>query len=148
MRYTICAGDRLVAPTGFGACAWKLADREHFIGWENAARERNLQRVVNNTRLLIFPWIQVKGLASKILSLAARHLPADWQQRYGYQPVLLETFVESPLHAGTCYRAANWQHIGKTAGRRKKSKSYKQHLPTKDISVYPLRRDLGKFLRA
>jgi len=148
MRYNIYTGDRLVALLGFGASAWKLADRERFIGWDNAARERNLQRVVNNTRFLILPWVQVKGLASKILGLAARQLPVDWKQRYGYQPVLLETFVESPRHAGTCYKAANWQCIGRTAGRGKKSATHRQHLPTKDIWVYPLRRDFGKLLRS
>jgi hypothetical protein len=39
--------------------------------------------------------------ASKVLSMAARRLPADWQQRYGFAPVLLETFVESPRHKGS-----------------------------------------------
>jgi hypothetical protein len=40
--------------------------------------------------------------------MAARRLPVDWLARYGYQPVMLETFVESPRHKGTCYKAANW----------------------------------------
>ena len=65
-------------------------------------------------------WIQSKGLASKILALAARQLPRDWQQLYGYQPALLETFVETPRHRGTCYKAANWTQIGQTVGRGKK----------------------------
>jgi len=74
-------------------------------------RQRNLQLIVNNARFLILPWIQSKGLASKILGLAARRLPMDWQARYGYRPVMLETFVESPRHKGTCYKAANWQLV-------------------------------------
>ena len=148
MRYNVYAGDRLVALIGFGASACKLAARERYIGWTDQAWERNLQQVVNNTRFLILPWIQVKGLASRILGLAARQLPVDWQTRYGYRPVLLETFVESPRHAGTCYKAANWQCIGKTTGRGKKSTSHRQHLPTKDIWVYPLRRDFHRILHA
>jgi hypothetical protein len=146
MRYNVYAGDRLVALIAFGASAWKLAAREQFIGWGDEQRERNLPLIVNNTRFLILPWIQSKGLASKVLGLTAKQLPVDWLQRYGYQPVLLETFVESPRHAGTCYKAANWKCIGKTAGRGKKSMTHRQHLPTKDIWIYPLRRDFKSTL--
>ena len=147
MRYNVYAGERLVALIGFGASAWKLAARERFIGWSSEQRLNNLQLIVNNTRFLILPWVQVKGLASKILALAARQLPHDWQRRYGYQPVLLETFVEWPRHAGTCYKAANWQWVGRTTGRGKKSTSHAQQLPAKDIWLYPLRRDFAKQLQ-
>ena len=146
MRYNVFAGERLVALIGFGASAWKLAAREQYIGWSSEERVRNLQLIVNNTRFLILPWVQIKGLASKILALAARQLPNDWQQRYGYRPVLLETFVEWPRHTGTCYKAANWQRIGRTTGRGKKSTSHAQTLPAKDIWLYPLHRNFKKQL--
>ena len=81
------------------------------------------------------------GLASKILSKVARQLPKDWMVRYGFAPVLLETFVEFERHKGTCYKAANWTLVGRTAGRGKKSKSNKPLIPVKDIWLYPLRRD-------
>jgi hypothetical protein len=148
IRYSVHAGDRLVALLSFGASAWKLADRERFIGWSHEQRQKNLQLVVNNARFLILPWIQSKGLASKILAMAARRLPVDWQARYGYRPVMLETFVESPRHKGTCYKAANWQLVGRTVGRGKKSTAHQQVLPTKDIWLYPLRRDFTNVLRA
>ena len=147
IRYSVHAGDRLVALLSFGACAWKLADRERFIGWSHEQRQKNLQLVVNNARFLILPWIQSKGLASKILAMAARRLPVDWQARYGYRPVMLETFVESPRHKGTCYKAANWQLVGRTVGRGKKSTDHQQVLPTKDIWLYPLRRDFAAVLQ-
>lgn len=83
IRYSVYAGDRLVALLGFGASAWKLGDREGFIGWNHEQRQKNLQLVVNNARFLILPWIQSKGLASKILAMAARRLPVDWLARYG-----------------------------------------------------------------
>jgi hypothetical protein len=47
--------------------------------------------------------IKSKNLASKILSLTARQLPADWVERYNIRPVLLETFVEKKRFTGTCY---------------------------------------------
>ncbi|MEA3508231.1 MAG: DUF4338 domain-containing protein, partial [Synergistota bacterium] len=106
--------DRLLAALGFGAAAWKVAPRDNFIGWSSEQRKNNLQLVVNNARFLILPWITVKNLASKTLAAASKRLPSDWMQRYGYQPVLLETFVECARFHGTCYRAANWTHVGKT----------------------------------
>jgi hypothetical protein len=146
MRYNIFAGAQLVALISFGASAWKLAARDRFIGWDPLQRQRNLQLVVNNARFLILPWIQSKGLASKILSLIARQLPHDWHQRYGYRPVLFETFVESQRHRGTCYKAANWVHVGQTTGRGKKSTVHHQIIPIKDIWVYPLRKDFARVL--
>jgi hypothetical protein len=148
IRYSVHAGDRLVALLSFGASAWKLADRERFIGWSPEQRQRNLQLIVNNARFLILPWIQSKGLASKVLAMAARRLASDWQERYGYRPVMLETFVESPRHKGTCYKAANWILIGRTTGRGKKSTAHQQVLPAKDIWLYPLCRNFEAALRA
>ena len=124
IRYNVFAGDQLVACISFCACAWKLKDRERFIGWSETQRQKNLQLVINNARFLVLPWIESKGLASKILTLAARQLPNDWLSRYGFQPVLLETFVEYERHKGTCYKAANWINVGRTTGRGKKSTSH------------------------
>ena len=146
LRYNVFAGQRLVALLSFGASAWKLARRDRFIGWQEPQRLKNLQLVVNNARFLILPWIQSKGLASKILSLIARQLPHDWQQRYGYRPVLFETFVESQRHRGTCYKAANWVHVGQTVGRGKKCPVHQQIVPIKDIWLYPLRKDFATVL--
>jgi Domain of unknown function (DUF4338) len=146
MRYNVFAGAQLVALISFGASAWKLAPREHFIGWNALQRQRNLPLIVNNARFLILPWIQSKGLASKILAIAARQLPIDWLARYGFRPVLLETFVETPRHRGTCYKAANWIHVGQTVGRGKKSTVHQQIIPIKDIWLYPLRNDFRAVL--
>ena len=146
MRYNVFAGEQLVALLSFGASAWKLAGRERFIGWQERERLKNLQLVVNNARFLILPWVRSLGLASKILSKIARQLPHDWHQRYGYSPVLFETFVESQRHRGTCYKAANWSHVGQTTGRGKKSTVHQQIIPIKDIWLYPLRKDFASVL--
>jgi len=147
IRYNVFAGDQLLACISFGASAWRLKERERFIGWQDDERKKNLQLVVNNARFLVLPWIQCKGLASKILALCARQIPLDWQRRYGYSPVLLETFVETQRHRGTCYKAANWINIGQTAGRGKKSSSHLQLIPVKDIWLYPLRKNFATSLR-
>jgi len=138
LRYFVAVDGRFVALLGFGAAAWKTAPRDQFIGWGQEQRLTHLHLIVNNARFLILPWVHSKGLASKILGRIARQLPTDWQQRYGYRPVLLETFVQTDRFRGTCYKAANWLYVGKTQGRGKLSVSKKPVLPIKDVWLYPL----------
>ena len=123
MRYNVFAGEQLVALLSFGASAWKLAGRARFVGWQEPERLKNLQLVVNNVRFLILPWIQSKGLASRILSKVARQLPGGWHRRYGYRPLPFETFGKFRRHRGTCYKAANWVNVGPNTGRSKKVRS-------------------------
>lgn len=138
LRYFVKADDKILALLGFGAAAWKTAPRDKFIGWTQAFREQNLHLVVNNARFLILPWVQSKNLGSRILSMAAKQLPNDWQARYHYCPVLLETFVEKRRFAGTCYKAANWICVGDTQGRGKLDVHMQYKLPVKSIWLYPL----------
>jgi hypothetical protein len=138
LRYWVYAGDRLVALISFGAAAWMCAPRDQFIGWNHGQRQKNLHRVVNNARFLILPWVNSKNLASKILGLTTRQLPQDWQHRYGYRPLVLETFVEQVRFTGCCYRAANWHHAGQTKGRGKLGPAGKISVPVKDVWLYPL----------
>jgi len=141
LRYFAYAGERLVGLLGFGAAAWKTGPRDEWIGWSRAQRQRNLSGVVNNARFLIPPWIRVASLASKLLSMASRVLPTDWERRYGYRPVLLETFVEAERFSGTCYRAANWISVGQTQGRGKLGDHRLGQVPIKTVWVYPLAKD-------
>jgi hypothetical protein len=120
------------------SAAWALADRDKYIGWTEAARRANLQQLVGNSRFLILPTIQVANLASHVLALTLARLPDDWEQRYGVRPVMVETFVDPTRFDGTCYRAANWQQVGYTAGRRDGV--------AKRIFVYPLDRQWQKKL--
>jgi len=141
LRYLIQWDGGVLGAIGFGAAAWKVAARDRWIGWGRAAREAHLGRVLNNARFLILPWVQVKHLASRVLSLAARRVAEDFPARYGEPLVLLETFVETPRFAGTCYRAANWQSLGETSGRGKLDRHHRAALPRKGVYVYPLRAD-------
>jgi hypothetical protein len=122
----------------FSASAWALSARDQWIGWTKDDRSRRLHLVLNNTRFLIFPWVNVKNLASKSLSMAIKRICPDWQERYNYQPVLLETFVDTEKYQGTCYRAANWVYLGETAGRGRMDRYSKKGLSVKTIYVYPL----------
>jgi hypothetical protein len=77
------------------SAAWKIEARDNWIGWSADERARNLQLIVNNSRFLLLPWVEVRHLASKILARCARQLPRDWEQMYGYRPLLLESFVDA-----------------------------------------------------
>jgi hypothetical protein len=97
--------------------AKKIRARDGWIGWSDQQRRRNLPWVVNNNRFLIFPWVQVPHLASHVLGQLARQLAQDWQARWGFAPLLLESFVDPAHYRGACYRAAGWQLLGHTSGR-------------------------------
>jgi len=146
LRYLARANDRVLALLGFGAAAWKTAPRDRFIGWTAPQRQRHLHLVVNNARFLILPWVRCRNLASRLLSLATRRLAQDWQDRYGYGPVLVETFVQTPRFRGTCYKAANWIYLGETQGRGKLDIEHQAQLPRKGIWVHPLVRDFRRQL--
>ncbi len=127
--------------------AWRLAPRDRWIGWSDPERRRNLQRIVNHSRFLIVPWVEVKNLASSVLAKVAREVPLAWKRAYNIEPVLFETFVE-PDHAGTCYRAANWIALGQTTGRGRQDRDHrKEGLVPKQVFVYPLVRDARAALR-
>jgi hypothetical protein len=94
-----------------------------------------------------FPWVRIKNLASKALSLAAQRIRSDWQQRYGYAPVLLETFVEQGRYRGTCYQAANWMRLGVTRGEGRMGRHSPYRSVPRVIYVYPLVADFRSFLQ-
>ena len=101
----------------FSYAARLLPCRDDFIGWDEAARRKRLDRVVGNPRFLILPWVRVANLASKALSLATRRLADDWKARHGYRPVLVETFVDPARFDGACYRAAELAAPGRDRGQ-------------------------------
>ena len=149
LRYWVRNRDRELACLLWTSPAWKMQPRDAWIGWSEPQRQRNLQLIVNNSRFLMLPWVRVKGLASQILALSARQVPRDWETRFGYRPLLLETLVDAARFRGTCYRAANWVPVGQTTGRGRMDREHKaQGQAIKDIYVYPLQRDARQLLRS
>jgi len=121
----------------FGAPARIVRVRDQWLGWTALQRQRFRYRIVANNRFLILPGVHVPHLASHALSLALRRLPEDWKGRYGYSPVLVETFVTPPWR-GTCYRAANWIALGETTGQGRQDRRYDQGGEVRRVFVYPL----------
>jgi hypothetical protein len=139
LRYLIRSGKGpWLGGLAFSASAWRVKARDEWIGWSDGARKENLNQVVSNSRFLILPWVEVQNLASHVLAQAVRRLRADWQERYGYEPVLVETFVDRSRFLGTSYRAANWLCVGQTAGRGRQDRKKTFSLSRKDVYVYSL----------
>lgn len=131
----------LVGCVQLSSPAWRIHVRDEWIGWTDSARRRNLQRVVNNSRFLILPWVGIENLASFVLSRMAREFPQDWLRAFGVRPALLETFVDARRHLGTCYRAANWLEVGQTTGRGRNDRDHRgPHVSPKRVLVLPLMR--------
>jgi hypothetical protein len=122
----------------YSGAAKCLGARERWIGWTDPQRLRNLPWVINNSRYLIFPWVRVSNLASHVLGQISRQIRAHWHQRWGYSPVLMETFVDPQHYQGICYQAANWQYVGVTTGQGlvRAGKSYRTS--AKKIFLKPL----------
>ena len=140
--------EQVLACLLFTSPAWKLAERDRWIGWSAQQRARNLQFIVNHGRFLILPWVRVKGLASKILAHCSRLVPVDWEQLYGYRPLLLETLVDAGRFRGTCYQAANWTRLGVTQGRGRMDRYHEVQGTPKELYVYPLCRRVQQRLVA
>jgi hypothetical protein len=139
IRYLIHSATRgWLGGLAFSAAAWQVAVRDRWIGWNVAARRQNLPQVIANSRLLILPQVRVPDLASHVLGQAVRRVAADWPARYGYAPLLVETFVEAARFPGTCYRAANWVEVGQTRGRGRQDRTHQRAVPVKRVFVYAL----------
>lgn len=146
LKYLTFFQDRPIACLSFGPAAWKIGPRDQFIGWSIEARGQNLAWLINNDRFVILPWVQIKGLASFLLSRAVRRLRRDWQSIYGHDLALVETFVEQERFAGSAYAAANWICVGQTLGRGRNDRTHDQAAPIKTIWLRPLRRDFRPLL--
>ena len=137
LRYLLVSDHGVLGALGFAAAALTLAARDTFIGWDADQRSRQLHRVIGLSRFLIRSSVHCRNLASKALGLALRRLPDDFQHRYGYRPLLVETFVEKGRYQGTSLAAANWRRVGETAGRGRFAAPGAE-VAVKAVWLYPL----------
>jgi SRSO17 transposase len=138
LKYLALIGDHAVAALSWSAAALKVGVRDRFIGWSEDQRKTYLGQIANNSRFLIFPWVQVRHLASHVLSLNIRRLTWDWEHQFHQTLWLLETFVDPSRFKGTSYQAANWKWIGQTQGYGKVGHGYVHHGSMKEVYVYVL----------
>jgi hypothetical protein len=142
LRYLIRISEpepQVIGCLQFSSPGWRMAARERWIGWNEEARKKRLQHIVNNSRFLILPWVQVRNLASGVLAQATRTVVKDWETQYGLRPWLVETLVDKSRFTGTCYRAANWIEVGETTGRGRQDRTHQRHgAAPKTVFLYPL----------
>jgi len=137
LRYLLGSDHGWLGAMGFGSAALYLEGRDDWIGWNSTQRSQYLERVLNMNRFLIRPMVHCANLASHALGLGARQVGEDFERRYGLRPWLLESFVETPTYAGSCYKAANWIRVGQTKGRGRNGPNHAGK-SIKDVYLYGL----------
>ena len=148
LKYLVWAQGRPVACLAWSSSPRHLGARDRFIGWDPAARKRNIHLIAYNTRFLVLPWVAVPHLASHILGRMAARIAADWGHSYAHPIYVLETFVDPTRFRGTCYRAANWIVVGRTTGRGKDDQRHRPNRPIKQVLALPLHRRFRELLSA
>lgn len=147
LRYLVhSAAHGYLGALSFGSAAFRIADRDSSIGWDDQTRSKNLHHIIGNSRFYIHPSVRVPYLASYILGKTLRRVKGDWHNKFGTEPLLVETFVDTSRFSGTSYRAANWIHAGSTTGRGRQDKNRDAVLTPRDIYLYPLHRNWRELL--
>ena len=148
LRYVVMFQDQWLGLLGWSAAAFRLKDRERWLGWSNLQRRSRLHLVAQNCRYVILAdrgdW---PNLASRALALVCRRLSQDWQQTYGHPIAAVESFVDSQLFRGTAYKASNWTLLGKTDGFKRVAEDfYVRHDRPKQLWVKSLETDAPALL--
>jgi hypothetical protein len=146
LKYLVYARGRPIGCVAWSSAPRHLGSRDRHIGWSKRARLANIGLLAYNTRLLILPWVKVPHLASHLLGRVARRLSGDWQHLYGHPILFLETFVDPQRFRGTCYRAANWIHLGVTTGRGKDAPTHQANRSIKNVLGLALVKDFRQRL--
>jgi SRSO17 transposase len=146
LQYLVYSGQEPIGAVGWKGGSLKLRARDCFVGWNERQRGEYLDRVINNYRFVLVDWLRVANLASHVLGRCAREVCRDWQARYGVAPWLLETFVDPRRYAGTIYRAAGWQAVGRSSGYGKLGSEYAYHGEPKEVYLYVVRKDFRRLI--
>ncbi len=119
---------------------YRQQDRDKWIGWANEQRVQNLNWVLNNNRMLIFPWIKIQNLGSTSLSIALSNVANDWEVKFNFKPLLVETYVDPSRFTGAMYKAANFIRIGQSSGnyRLYGISLPKENQVKKNVYIFPL----------
>ncbi len=146
LKYMVFAGGRPIACLAFSSAPFHIGCRDRFIGWPPETRKKNLHLIAYNNRFLILPWVKIRHLASHILGWISRNLAGEWARIYSHPVYFIETFVDTELFKGTCYKAANWIYLGRTTGRGKDDQTNKVNRSIKAVWGYPLSNDFRNLL--
>jgi len=139
LRYVAEYQGQWVALLAWSSAAYKLKDREQWIGWTERQKRRRLPLVANNSRFLILEGYHVPNLASRVMKLCLARLSQDWDKAYGHPILIGESFVDREKYLGTSYKASGWTLLGKTQGyQRARQDFYQAHHRPKELWVREL----------
>ncbi len=149
LRQVVERDGQPVALLVWGPACYALKDRDRWISWSANQRLERLKLIVQNRRFLL---LSAKGespnLASQSLGAALRVLAEQWQERFGYRPLLAETFTDPEAYEGTCYKASNWEAVGWSAGySRHRADFYIANERPKRLWLRPLVPEARQLLR-
>jgi hypothetical protein len=150
LRQIVRVRGRPAALLVWGPSCYALKDRDQWLGWSATQRVERLKLIVQNRRFLVLvDKQQAPNLASQTLAAALRVLPAQWFERFGYRPLLAESFTDPEAYAGTCYKASNWLPVGTSAGySRHRADFYVPNERPKRLWLFPLDPQARAHLRA
>lgn len=149
LRQVVEISGRPVALLVWGPACYALKDRDLWISWSATQRLERLKLIVQNRRFLVLgPKGESPNLASQAMGAALRALPEQWGQRFGYRPLLAESFTDPEAYAGTCYKASNWEAVGYSAGySRHRADFYIPNERPKRLWLRPLAPEARQLLR-
>jgi len=117
LRQVVAVEGKPVALLVWGPACYALKDRDLWISWSACQRVERLKLIVQNRRFLVLSAKgQAPNLASQAMGAALRALRGQWQDGFGYGPLLAESFTDPEAYAGTCYKASNWEAVGWSVG--------------------------------
>jgi len=149
LRYVAVFDGQWLALVSWSAAAYHLKDRDEWIGWSETDRRRRLALLANNSRYAILPGVDCPNLATRVLALNLARLSADWERAYAHPILMVESFVDSQLFRGTCYKAQGWTLLGQTQGFGRHAEDYyTEHERPKQLWVRELASDARATLRA
>jgi len=146
LKYLVYANERPIACFTWSSAPRHIGCRDKFIGWNANIRKSNIHLIAYNSRFLILPWVNIKFLASHLLSQMAKIISEDWNSLYHHKIYFLETFVDSEKFVGTSYKAANWSYLGNTKGLGKNDHTNQVNRSIKAVYGYPLKPDFRERL--
>ena len=138
LRYLITSEHGYLGGFAFSAAALQLEDRDTWIGWDKNTHDQHLQRILGMSRFLLRTCLRCQNLASLVLGMMLRRVGGDFEEQYGYTPWLVESFVDTELFLGTCYKATNWTAVGQTKGRGRQDRNNKHEKSIKTIYIYAI----------
>ncbi len=115
----------LCAVLCWSGAALRLKDRDDWIGWDPLTRGSRLPLVTQLRRFVVLESRREPNLATRCMGLGLRKLAGHFEEKYGYRPLLAESFSDPQHHEGTLYKASNWTPLGLSKGfKRHKSEFY------------------------